>query len=537
MKTVKRPIEGAKWTLSTKWIGPYESAFCILHKFAWQNAIDWAAFVSRTVVEPAKGDQPFWLERMLGSSDKIATYTPEVVAPYVIKEDFVDDTWFKEFARYYCFSLSVDEHLFSPKGGPLTWGLMQRYSARFCPSCLTHGYHTYLFQIGAMKCCPIHGDELISTCRMCGNDAFEYSLSKDSTFRRGDPLHCQWCNKPPTGKLQISKFFDCADFHQSARSTFGPLHDWLVDLSRYRPRAEEAMYAVNNVLKYAENFGQKVGNEHVFALQLAEKIRQFPLNRSLLFEQRRPEAIELKKFFPDQRADLGESALVSRVAIYKSIKRQLVKKIGQHRRCMGGELELTYRPFQGGRSHALLDLNMCPVANAIALWRMAYEAHLLPPIHDRIPLIKYRSLSNEIKYRVDELLPSAKTGDREWANSVISSFYARCMVLADFAREVMNKPVDERTSKVWEEPAYFPNFFVNAVLNVQMPPHRFDTVVVDGPSISNRREIGMLVFTKTLFAELDGISHIRRESFEYRKFRTHPRRLSRQREASPLSKR
>ena len=42
---------------------------------------------------------------------------------------------------------------------------------RYCRKCLCRGYHSVVHQIGANKCCPVHGDMLEIACRTCGAKA------------------------------------------------------------------------------------------------------------------------------------------------------------------------------------------------------------------------------------------------------------------------------------------------------------------------------------------------------------------------------
>jgi hypothetical protein len=506
--TVKHPLAGLRWTLSTKWIGPFESAFGILHKFAWQNFIDGKSFVTRQVFDANKGEVFFGLDSPGCCSSENESQPTKVIPPYVTNANFIDDHWFAAFADFYKFRLNLEEHLFSKKVGVLTWALMQRNTIRFCPRCLAHGYHTYFFQLGSIKRCPIHDVELISNCRMCGSPAFGSSLRQGFSPLFSGLLHCQRCHQPPAGHLHIHKFFDNVDFHQTARTAFTPLHDWLVDLCHFRTREANRTYAVVDFQRFAENFGQVFDNEHLVALELAEQFRAFPLNRSLLFEQSASKVIELKRNMPARGCDKTDATLTSRVAMYKSIKRQLIKKIGGNRHemfDMHGQFVLDTHRVQGN-VHALLDVGMCPLAAAIALWRMTYESHLLPPTSQRVRLKNLSELSAKEKFCSSALLPSKALSDREWAHSVMSAFHARCMVFADFIKEVINKPDDERRSRVWAQPAYMPNLFLSAVLNLQTPARDLGSVEIDGPSNCTIQEGGSLVFSQSQFANLYRIS-------------------------------
>jgi hypothetical protein len=70
---------------------------------------------------------------------------------------------------------------------------------RYCPSCMSLGYHSVVHQRERYQRCPIHGVSLLATCRHCG-EASAYRL--DAQLLEA-PFRCRHCrrtygsNSPP----------------------------------------------------------------------------------------------------------------------------------------------------------------------------------------------------------------------------------------------------------------------------------------------------------------------------------------------------
>ncbi|SPD46669.1 TniQ family protein [Cupriavidus neocaledonicus] len=64
---------------------------------------------------------------------------------------------------------------------------------RFCAKCLTHGYHSYFFQLATVETCPVHGEKLWSTCPCCDAKLGPCHLTP-KLFAK--PYHCINCHRP-----------------------------------------------------------------------------------------------------------------------------------------------------------------------------------------------------------------------------------------------------------------------------------------------------------------------------------------------------
>ena len=65
---------------------------------------------------------------------------------------------------------------------------------RYCPTCLSLGYHSHLQQLGSLHRCPIHPTEaLLSKCLVCNEPTLPYALTVKLLAR---PFACSKCHRP-----------------------------------------------------------------------------------------------------------------------------------------------------------------------------------------------------------------------------------------------------------------------------------------------------------------------------------------------------
>ena len=72
------------------------------------------------------------------------------------------------------------------------------WSLRVCTTCLHFGYHSNLFQMPWIQCCPWHGERLIEQCRKCGQALLD-------GFRRGRRLMQCVCDIDYVDELAVLK--------------------------------------------------------------------------------------------------------------------------------------------------------------------------------------------------------------------------------------------------------------------------------------------------------------------------------------------
>ena len=140
------------------WLGPHESILSILWKFARANSLPGhvVAALLRGHIDPYEGVEP--------------------------TRTCVDPRWLR--ASLQLPATTLRRALMSSA----------RYRAssrtfRFCPGCLSRGYHCVAHQCERLQHCPLHGRLLECACRCCGN-AVPYPLS---AFLLDSPYRCPHC--------------------------------------------------------------------------------------------------------------------------------------------------------------------------------------------------------------------------------------------------------------------------------------------------------------------------------------------------------
>ena len=129
------------YVFDRRWLDPYESIVSILWKFVRVNALAGhvvAGELGREDVDPYAGSEAHReaidlprLRRTLGVSQKVLR---EALIPAARRD-----------ALSLCF--------------------------RYCPRCLTRGYHAVVHQFESVRRCPIHDRRLETACRRCGHEA------------------------------------------------------------------------------------------------------------------------------------------------------------------------------------------------------------------------------------------------------------------------------------------------------------------------------------------------------------------------------
>lgn len=113
--------------------------------------------------------------------------------------------------------------------GLIGWSPIHVKTFKYCPECLSGGYHSKYFQIAALEKCPVHDVPLYKTCRHCGEAAPRYGFCRE-LFEA--PYHCNKCgallaNRPVT----ISSLFKKAD---SRHTCWMPMEAWIDSLRRLK---------------------------------------------------------------------------------------------------------------------------------------------------------------------------------------------------------------------------------------------------------------------------------------------------------------
>ena len=201
----------------TSWAGtdlvplPFESTVSCLWRFAWRNKLNahqLKCLCSWTESYPQKDffDKQDWINQNLFL--KKSTWTVPIP----------DEL---EFIQY----LHMDERVWVDR------------TFRYCPLCLEHGYHSFLFQFIPISHCPLHNVALAKQCHCCDEPLPMYGFSK-SLF--DSPYHCRQCRGPISGvKPSLDLHLPFRLQGQELETAFRPIMDWWKNTLRKRLDAYE----------------------------------------------------------------------------------------------------------------------------------------------------------------------------------------------------------------------------------------------------------------------------------------------------------
>jgi len=164
-----------------------------------------------------------------------------------------------------------------------------------------------------------------------------------------------------------------------------------------------------------------------------------------------------------------------RIAIFKSIKRQIAKRLKSqgHRKCLHMALFKLRHPHemserQNPSDEVILGFWCCPVGHAFNLWRSSFEARDTCPY----PKGQSKKQSNDQctggkidrQYRRNSF--DRFDDDRHWAWITMNSYYAKCAALKFFTLNVLR-----RIPGAYRPPDYREyEDIMNVPLNVNYPP-------------------------------------------------------------------
>lgn len=139
-----------------------------------------------------------------------------------------DSTWHRTADRKLVTSL------------PHVTGLLFSAPFRFCVPCLREGYHSVLHQLTLVDRCPIHNEELVTSCVHCGSlaECVERQLSCHASG-----YLCNSCEAPLCGDVPRLEVYDpsCDNF-QKMELQLSPWTRWLA-------RCQQRLWPVEQILQ------------------------------------------------------------------------------------------------------------------------------------------------------------------------------------------------------------------------------------------------------------------------------------------------
>lgn len=323
-----------------RWTASLEGAFTRTAKIALLNVL-----------------QPAALSKLLFGCRLLPTSFTEVHG-----RSFLNSAWAK-FSDIGATGRSVLPGFLSNLCGSWATSIASDARLRLCRSCADVGYHTSIFQIDALERCPLHGELLVTECHYCGVATPRYALTLEAFL---SPMQCVACGVG-YGKAWISSANlagwtgprDVEPFQRVARRL-----RMLSDLGLEWPAASAWI---------DEPSADLPARRRVNVFHAAMKLSGEPGEETL------PVVAQSGPCLPTS-IQKGPPRLTQRTAIYKSIRRHVVKRLQLKRRCGGaafGELFYLHRV-----SEAIVPQRAsCPPAlHAFVLWTKRSESKNAVPM-------------------------------------------------------------------------------------------------------------------------------------------------------------
>lgn len=307
----------------------YESFWSILHKFSYLNVCSPNEITSNFIGEKRLFN--FWKDRT------------------IIKKQWLDC---KKLERYLKISKELLENAFLDNflfDDEINWFSCQ--TLRYCPICISKGFHSVIHQMLFLNQCPFHRVELKETCPNCNQPISMHFNPRD--FKT--PYSCPQCHHrffyPSSEKVW--------DLKNNFFISFGEIGQILKRRKCFQPKRANLMLLATNTVKGAwlDIFSRKIfkiwkmfySNIGIYEIDINK-------NEFSIYESNRSSVTE--DFFDE-------------LVIYKSFKEFLAKIIKiHHRKCF--EI-MKGRNWTVIRSGVIEEIYVCPIVKAYLVWRQYWE--------------------------------------------------------------------------------------------------------------------------------------------------------------------
>ena len=136
----------------------------------------------------------------------------------------LSDTWLRAIPLRSTLTAEIARRTLEHLCGVWTSSIASDAHLRYCPVCLRGGFQSAVYQIDALRVCPIHnGQPLLEVCPHCAAPTAAYAVTVDGFDR---PFHCHACGGP------LACNADAAHWERTWRAPRGvqalqPLIAWL----------------------------------------------------------------------------------------------------------------------------------------------------------------------------------------------------------------------------------------------------------------------------------------------------------------------
>lgn len=368
---------GPRYCWRRDWVAPYESLWSLLHKFA---ALNWVCVYDAKQLFQKTSTTDYWQRRSHSKWNlhTLGGFDAEKLCE-ILKLSTED------------LSKSLVTSLISSL--EISW-LTPETVLRYCPECITQGYHSIFHQLYAISKCPIHDIELTEQCQHCGN-----KITYELNYRRkAIPYGCPVCHMglwEPRRQTGEAHEINILDLDEVQESRLDKLFAWfdtvrktagsLTNMERWPETAAPWDNRVGHKTAFMEmrgeetlgywgeligcnppppiKFRSKVGAVHVSARYWAKYPYETIQRRASELRVRRPD-----RSTSVQRAyhDIDDYIF----KIYKAVRRHITKTFlgGIHKKCAG----VISKSIYWDPRH-LDSLPLCPRAFAYLFWRKRWE--------------------------------------------------------------------------------------------------------------------------------------------------------------------
>jgi hypothetical protein len=334
------------------WTGPYEGPFTLALKSAWANLPTTAG------TSALFNGQSFGHGWQVQSSASLLSRPPDRGGEWA-------DRCLSHYAGDWTFELASDQHF------------------RFCPDCLRQGYQASIYQIQALRLCPIHFRELTTKCMRCGALTCAYSLNQ-AAF--GKPFHCWHCSEVWVEGLSLRSLSNTDELHAECEQRLADLYRWLSSLqkveivdrrkgSRSGCGSDGWYRTIDPDCRLLERMGV---DRRIAGFWIATRLSHMLLDADLFVKLNQRLAFAGTVVGGNSEQDSRDDHLASFIPIYKSIRRHIEKTY--LKRC-GCEIAIDMQSSSRRRMPRKVPHLLKP---SFAIWRRRFELTLDFDLYKRV---------------------------------------------------------------------------------------------------------------------------------------------------------
>lgn len=352
------------------WFNPYESAYSLLSKFAFLNAM-----TAREMV------RLFLSRRCRQLSRQEKNPNVDLSSSALLDVDVIA-------SQLRVSPESLDWAFLYPKRSAQE--CQSEPFLRYCPRCLVAGFHSSLYQWNLLVQCPLHRMQFKEKCKYCGGK-IPYVLMT-STFAK--PFRCPHCNKALAAvalrngrgciqwaPAQINalanvaetlalkqRVIDCSLDLDRYFSNYRPGHYRLAPMQLERKKTDYLSFLDHVMARWRHQPRESQGSGRHNVHWLHHNGYVFERSARAFFEC----TVTARRDTAQWTAH--DEAFWEILPIYKSIRRYIWRHLlNGHRSCVSDAAATLWWSIDGNKTHTI-----CPVTYAFLQWRMFWEGFSTP---------------------------------------------------------------------------------------------------------------------------------------------------------------